>query len=121
MSNVQGRAIEMIEQQQKQEKENSAPWFVGEQLKDICKREPHSAELLIHDFTIPDMSLANAEKQIKAWADKNKTGNCAFVPPPVAEGILRKFYGLQASEGMGSIPVPKPSGSGLALDLTDYL
>ena len=40
------------------------------------------------------MSLANAEKKIKAYADKHRKGNFACVPPNVAENILREFYGL---------------------------
>ena len=37
------RAIELLEEQQRKLKERSAPWMVAEQLKDICRREPHSA------------------------------------------------------------------------------
>ena len=38
------RAIELLEEQQRKVKERSAPWLVAEQLKDICRREPHSAD-----------------------------------------------------------------------------
>lgn len=85
--------FEKIEAQQKG-KENTAPWMVGEQLKDICRMDPSCAEILEKDLDLPAFSLEAAEKKIRAWADKNKKGNCAVVPPNVAEDILRKFYGL---------------------------
>ncbi len=86
---------ELIEAQRKG-KEDSPVWMVGEQLLDIAAGEPDSLELLKQDLTVPEMSLENAEKQIKAWADKHKKGNCCCVSPKVADGILRKFYGLKS-------------------------
>ena len=85
--------FEKIEAQQKGF-EDTAIWMVGEQLKDICSREPDSAILVAQDLENKDMSLANAEKKIKAYADKHRKGNFACVPPNVAEKILREFYGL---------------------------
>lgn len=86
--------FEKIEAQQKG-KENSAVWMVGEQLKDICRSDPHCAELVEQDLENASMSIVEAEKKIKAWADKQKrSGNCVCVPPNVAEKIIREFYGL---------------------------
>jgi hypothetical protein len=85
--------FEKIEAQQKG-KEGTAPWMVGEQLKDICRADPGCAELVDKDLDNQSMSIVEAEKKIKAWADKNKKGNCAVVPPNVAEKIIREFYGL---------------------------
>lgn len=86
--------FEMIATQQKG-KENTAEWMVGEQLKDICRREPHCEAILLEDLQNADMSLAKAEGKIKAYADKQKrTGNRVCVPPNVAEKIIREFYGL---------------------------
>ena len=48
-------------------KERSAPWLVAEQLKDICRREPHSAEILAQDLENASMSITEAEKKIKAF------------------------------------------------------
>lgn len=85
--------MNMIAAQQKG-KENTAAWMVGEQLKEIC-RDPHCAQIVAQDLTKEAMSIENAEKQLKAWADKQKkTGNCVCVPPNKAEEIIRKFYGL---------------------------
>lgn len=45
--NYQTDAIQAIEAQQAKVKPRSPPqWMVGEQLKDICRREPRSAELI---------------------------------------------------------------------------
>lgn len=86
---------EMIEAQRKGKKDTPV-WMVGEQLLDIAAGEPDSLELLKQDLAVPEMSLENAEKQIKAWADKHKKGNCCCVSPKVADGILREFYGLKS-------------------------
>lgn len=86
--------IEKIEKQQGELLEGSAPWVVGEQLKEICKSEPESAAILDQDLDVKEMSLQHAEKKIKAWADEHKTGNFSYVSPQKAEEILRKFYGL---------------------------
>lgn len=93
MSDIVARVKELIEVQQKG-KENTAPWMVGEQLKEIAEREPISAGILLNDLQVETMSIVEAEKQIKAYADKHKKGNCFCVTPIVAEGILREFYGL---------------------------
>ena len=91
--------IAKIEAQQKG-KENTGVWMAGEQLKDICRGDPHCSEILAADLENPDMSLQKAERQIKAKADELKRGmknaSCVCVPPNVAEDILRKFYGLPA-------------------------
>ena len=110
------QAICAIEEQQKKVKERSAPWMVGEQLKDICRREPKSAELIYQDLQNEAMSIVEAEKKIKAFADKNKTGNFACVTPMEADRILREFYGL----GKDAEPAPVPSGS-KTINLMDFL
>lgn len=61
-------AIELIKAQQEKVKERSAPWMVGEQLKDICRAEPESAEILARDLEVEKMSIAEAEKKIRAFA-----------------------------------------------------
>lgn len=87
-------AIEKLNAQQSRVPARSAPWMVAEQLKDICRNEPHSAEILAQDLDNPSMSITAAETKIKDFADKNKVGRFACVTPIEAEEILRKFYGL---------------------------
>ena len=107
-------AIRMLREQQSQVKEGSPQWMVAEQLMDICRAEPESAELIAQDLGVEAMSITEAEKKLKAYADSHKTGNFSCITPAEADRILREFYGL-----------PFPSGStewggGLGLDLADF-
>lgn len=77
-----------------QPKERTPVWMVGEQLKDILRAEPHLAELVAQDLDVKEMSLAECEKKIKAFADAHKTGGFSCVIPSEAERIIREFYGL---------------------------
>lgn len=79
--------------------QNTPVWVCGEQLKDILHAEAargnHDAEEIVEkDLDVAEMSIAACEKKIKEYADKHKHGGFAFVAPKVAEGIIRKFYGL---------------------------
>ena len=98
-------------------KENTAPWMVGEQLKDICRREPACAKIVEEDLENKEMSLEECAKAIQKHADelhKKTKGKCICVPPNVAEGIIRKFYGLP--EAGETEPAPKAESSLLNLD-----
>jgi hypothetical protein len=75
----------------------TAVWLAGEQLKMILAGHPEMEEIVLQDLEQEAMSLPNAEKEIKAFADKRHKeigGNCVGVAPWEAEDILRKFYGL---------------------------
>lgn len=114
--------FEKIESLQKGLEETDA-YTVGEQLKDICRREPECAPLVLADLDNPDMSLKAAAGKIKAWADtkqKEKKAKCVCVPPDVAEGILRKFYGLPDAQDAGqSQPEPVTEAAPI-LDLASF-
>ncbi len=113
--------FEKIEAQQKG-RENTAPWMVGEQLKEICRNDLSCAALVDKDLDNPSMSIAEAEKKIKAWADKNKKGSCAVVPPNVAEKIIREFYGLpEVGEDQKTSTIPFAPKSVKKLDIMDLL
>lgn len=104
---------------QQRGKEHTAVWMVGEQLKDIIRDDPRLQELVDKDLDNQGMTLAECEKQIKVFSDKNKPkgANAFCVSPIEAERIIREFYGLgEVSEGK---PAPKPSGS--VLSLADFL
>lgn len=111
--------FEKIEALQKGIK-NTAPWMVGEQLKDICRREPELQEIVLQDLAMSGMGLKDCEKQIKAWADKHKSGSCCCVPPNVAEGIIRKFYGLPEA-GTQETAKQNAQPTGKVLDLSAFL
>lgn len=98
MTEWQEKAVSAIEAQQEKEQGRTAAWMVGEQLKDICRREPASAELIAQDMAGAAMGIRGAEKKIKAYADQHRTGNFACVTPVEADSILREFYGLPKPE-----------------------
>lgn len=89
--------IEKITEQQ-QGKENTDAFMVGEQLKDICRMNPDAVEIVLQDLDVPEMAIEKAAEKIKAYADeqhKKNKGNCACVPPDVAENIIVEFYGIK--------------------------
>ena len=113
--------FEKIEAQQAKEPGRTDAWMVGEQLKDISRAEPRSAELIDKDLDVKEMSIKAAAAKIKAFADKHKTGNFACVTPMEADKILREFYGLGKAEGdAGGVgPYKKPESK--IIDLGDFL
>ncbi len=109
------QALEKITAQQPEER--TPVWMVGEQLKELLQGEPHLAELVMQDLDVKEMSLAECEKRIKAFADKHRSGGFACVVPAEAERIIREFYGLPQR---GQAPAPqKPKGK--LLDMADFL
>ena len=104
-----------------QPKERTAVWMVGEQLKDMLRAEPHLAEMVEQDLGVADMSLANCEKKIKEFSDKNKpkNANCFCVSPAEAERIIREFYGLPAGHGEQAAPETRNDGGGI-IDLSAF-
>lgn len=77
--------------------EGTDAWVVGEQLKEICEN-PACAELVEKDLEAEGMGLKDCAAKIKAYADKHRKGNFAYVSPATAEGIIREFYGLPGKE-----------------------
>lgn len=119
--------FEKIEEQQKG-CENSPAWMVGQQLKEICYADPHCEEIVSQDLYNKGMSLEKAAQKIKAHADevhKKNKGDCVCIPPNVAEGIIREFYGLPASEQTArrteKPAEPEPVADIDGLDLFDFL
>ena len=111
--------FEKIKEQQG--KERTAVWMVGEQLADMIRREPDLADIVDKDLDVPEMSLTECEKKIKAFADKHKTGNFACVTPIEAEKIIREFYGLPGEDGEGGTSrTPSPTSGGLGVELSDF-
>lgn len=138
MNEKQKKALELLKEQQKGMDQYTPAFMVGEQLKEIARREPESAELLAEDLAVKGKSIKDAEKLISAEAAKHKKGNSACVAPWTAEDILRKFYGLrERSWGPGkeakdpATPrdeaISSPSGDqkgsqkGKLIDLADFL
>ena len=87
-------ALDKITAQQNQHKKGSAPWCVGEQLKDILRAQPEAADLVAVDLDQKGMGLADCEKKIAAFAKANGQGNSGFCGPTASDRIIREFYGL---------------------------
>lgn len=104
-------AIAAIEKQQPGER--TPVWMVGEQLKDMLQEEPELAELVLEDLN-GGKTLAGCEKEIKAFADKHKSGNFSCVIPEEADRIIREFFGLSQK---GEMPV-KTGGN--LIDLGEF-
>lgn len=106
-------AIDKLREQQSKVTARGPQWMVAEQLMDICRAEPICAALLDQDLDVEAMSITEAEKKIKAYADAHKTGSFACVTPVEADRILREFYGLPQRGEPGRDAI-------LGLDLADF-
>ena len=104
-------AFEKITAQQGEE--NTPVWMVGEQLKNMIRDCPGWQEIVEQDLELKEMSLAECEKKIKAYADKHRKGNFSCVVPSVVEKIIREFYGL-TDEARGAQP------AGTVINLADF-
>ena len=114
------RVIKKIEAQQKGI-ENTPSFFVGEHLKDILKRCSESCcEIVLKDLDVKEMSISHCEKKIKAYADKHKKGNAAFVPPTIAEDIICKFYGIEIGSSE-QVTVQPTKEADSYIDLSDFI
>ena len=95
--------LSKINEQQKQFKQGSAPWDVGEQLKDILRAQPETADLVDRDLDQTGMGLADCEKKIAAFAKSNQKENVGYCGPADSDRIIREFYGLPVR---GETPIP---------------
>ena len=119
MSNVYSMLVELIEKQQAG-KENTDVFMVGEQLKDIGSESEHNAEILLQDLQIKGMGLVDAAARLKKYSDDNKgQAKCFCISPKVADGILRKFYGLDEQEKVENKSAWVQDGG--FIDLEDFL
>lgn len=126
MTGTQERAVALLREQQSKVKERSPQWMTAEQLMDICRMEPESAERIAQDIEHGGLNITEAEKKIKAFADSHRTGNFACVTPAEADRILREYFGLPEGGGRQEhlvIPFPTPAGEsgGIHLDLSSFL
>ena len=97
--------------------DEDAVYYCGEHILDICRGNEAFAEIVLTDLDNAEMTVEKCEREIKKYADKHKKGNCAVVPPKVAEDIIRKFYGLPGVDDEPESAEPVSAG----IDLTAYL
>ena len=110
-------AIAKLREQQAKVDEWSPVHMVAEQLIDICRNEPESAEIIAHDLDNEKMSIVEAEKKIKALADAHKPKGISGgvgVSPLAAEKALRDFYGLPQRD-------EAPPDDGKTLNFLDFM
>ena len=109
--------VKIIREQQRG-KENQPEYMIGEQLLDMARRSPLTAELLEQDLAVKEMNLTAAAARMKKYADENHKGaKCFCITPVVAEKILREFYHLPEEDAAQ----PAPSGSEPIVNLADFL
>lgn len=102
---------------------DSCAYEIGEQLKDICRRDPACVEILLEDLQNPDMGLAAADKMLYDWGRRQTKGKggCG-ISGRKAEELLREFYGLPAAGAAAPAvqTAPVPDGP-FSLNLDDFL
>lgn len=103
---------------------DSCAFEIGEQLKDICRRDPACEQILLEDLQNPDMGLASADKMLYDWGKKqaNGKGGCG-ISGRKAEELLREFYGLPAA-GAAAVTAVKAApvlDGPFSLNLDDFL
>lgn len=108
--------IKKIEAQQSKLKPGETAFYVGEQLKDICRTVPKQAELIFHDLDNPEMSIVKAEEKIAKYASEHRQGKTGCCPPQEADRILREFYGLAPASGSSVVEAEKSD----IIDLADF-
>lgn len=103
---------------------DSCAYEIGEQLKDICRRDPACEKILLEDLQNPAMGLVAADKMLYDWGKKQSQGKggCG-ISGRKAEELLREFYGLPAA-GVAAAPAAKAApvlDGPFSLNLDDFL
>lgn len=114
------KALTLIEEQQTTMKKGSAPWCVGEQLKQMLQDQPDAVDVVAADLEQPGMGLADCEKKIAAFAQAHRQGNVGFCGPQDAERIIREFYGMPEQKHRQQAGRPGHSAR-QSVRLTDFL
>lgn len=113
------KAIEMLTIQQGSRENDPILWLLGEQVKDVCRAEPRSAELVVQDLE-GGMKLSDLKKKLDELAKKHKVGNQSVVTPMEADALIREFFGLP-ERGAAPEPEREPERGGKVLSLFDLL
>lgn len=100
---------------------DSSAYEIGEQLKEICRRDLACEQILLEDLQDPDMGLAAADKMLCDWGRNHRVGNCCGISGRKAEQLLREFYGLPAAgtEAPALAPVENPRTASMVVDMSD--
>lgn len=117
------KALALIEAQQGRMAKGSAPWCVGEQLKEMLRDQPEAAGIVAADLEQAGMGLAECERKIADFAKAHKQGSVGFCGPQDAERIIREFYGMPAAgnEREQAGKAAPPPAARRTIRLTDFL
>lgn len=104
---------ELIREQQGDE--GSVTFALGEQIIAICEGDSFAAGIVAEDIGSKGKGLKDLEKELKNYADKHHGKENTFcITPAVAEGIIRKFYGIERDK-------QEKKDSSQMIDLLDYI
>ena len=99
----------------------SCAFEIGEQLKDICRRDPACEAILLEDLQNPAMDLKAADKMLYAWGKTQAKGKGGYgISGRQAEKLLREFYGLPEA-GTAAPAAETPKAESMVLDLSSFL
>ena len=103
---------EVTELVRKQQDGRRGPvWMCGEQLLEMIGQDEAAAKLVLDDLQHGGLSLAECEKKIRGFAQKN--GNCCTGPE--AEKIIRDYFGLP-ERGTAQKPALEPAAGVISLE-----
>ena len=117
MTDIQREVIEKISAQQGKDA-HSYLYQMGEQLKEICTKEPDSAEMVLQDMANTSMSLAAMEKKITADI---RAKRLQVVSPPEMEERIRDFYHLPKTASVPQKPVEEKKAESAFLSIFDLM
>lgn len=115
------KALALIEAQQGRMAKGSAPWCVGEQLKEMLRDQPEAAGIVAADLEQAGMGLAECERKIADFAKAHKQGSGGFCGPQDAERIIREFYGMPAAGNEREQAGKAAPAARRTIRLTDFL
>ena len=115
------KALALIEAQQGRMAMGSAPWCVGEQLKEMLRDQPEAAGIVAADLEQAGMGLAECERKIADFAKAHKQGSVGFCGPQDAERIIREFYGMPAAGNEREQAGKAAPAARRTIRLTDFL
>lgn len=108
-----------LENQLEKEYEYSPVRGVAKQLMDIVGSNEERAAVVLEDFAA-GRTVKKCEQEIKKWVDGHHKGNSGYCPPDIADGIIRKYFGLpEAGEKPQQRPQPKRKNK--TINLADFL
>ena len=108
-----------IQKQVENEYEYSPVKGVAQQLMDIVGHDEQAAAIVLEDLK-GGQTVQGCEAKIKAWVDKNHRGHSGWCPPHIADGIIRKYFGLPEAGAEPRPPKPKAKGKSRRISLEDF-